>query len=187
MPHRDSIMSEARNLTLYNAAERMRRGTLTAEALTLSCLERIAERDGELRAWVHVDAEGAMERARLLDREAHEQRWHGPLHGIPVGIKDIIDVAGMDTRAGTEVYPARTAETDAEAVERLRKAGAVILGKTVTTPLAYLDPPPTANPWHPEHTPGGSSSGSAAAAIRPIETMASQASTGAARPRSPAP
>jgi aspartyl-tRNA(Asn)/glutamyl-tRNA(Gln) amidotransferase subunit A len=110
-----------------------------------------------------LDREGALNAARTLDREGREQRWQGPLHGIPVGVKDIIDVQGMDTRGGCEAYPPHHAEADAEVVHRLRQAGAVILGKTVTTALAYLDPPVTTNPWNPAHTPGGSSSGSAAA------------------------
>lgn len=155
-------MTEPRELSVYHAGELMRRGELSAEALTRSCLERIAARDPGLRAWVHVDAEGALEAARGLDDEARRLRWQGPLHGIPVGIKDIIDVKGMWTRGGTEAYPARLCDADAAAVARLRTAGAVVLGKTVTTPLAYIDPAETRNPWHPEHTPGGSSSGSAA-------------------------
>ena len=158
-----NTQSEPRNLTVYRAAEKLRRGELTAEALATSCMERIQARDEELQAWVHVDVDGALKAARHLDREAREQRWHGPLHGIPVGIKDIIDVEGLETRGGTDAYPARTAEADAESVDRLRKAGAIVLGKTVTTPLAYLDASPTHNPWNLAHTPGGSSSGSAAA------------------------
>jgi aspartyl-tRNA(Asn)/glutamyl-tRNA(Gln) amidotransferase subunit A len=156
-------MTEPRELTIVQAAERLRRGELSAEALTLSCLARIEAREPRVGAWVCVERKGALRAAQQLDREAREQRWQGPLHGIPVGIKDIIDVAGMETRGGTEAYPARLAEIDAAAVERLRKAGAIVLGKTVTTALAYLDPPATRNPWNGEHTPGGSSSGSAAA------------------------
>ena len=171
-------MSEPRELTIYQAAERLRRGELSAEALAQSCLERIEARDPRVRAWVYVDREGALAAARTLDREAREQRWQGPLHGIPVGVKDIIDVEGMETRGGTEAYPPRSAGADAEAVHRLRQAGAVILGKTVTTALAYLDPPVTTNPWNAAHTPGGSSSGSAAAVADRMCTCALGTQTG---------
>jgi aspartyl-tRNA(Asn)/glutamyl-tRNA(Gln) amidotransferase subunit A len=156
-------MTEPRELTIVQAAQGLRRGELSAEQLTRSCLERIEAREPALRAWVHVDGEGALAAAYQLDREAREQRWQGPLHGIPLAIKDIIDVAGMETRGGTDAFPMRKPEQDADAVERLRKAGAILLGKTVTTPMAYLDPPPTVNPWNAAHTPGGSSSGSAVA------------------------
>ena len=101
--------------------------------------------------------------ADALDREAAEGRWRGPLHGIPIGIKDIIDVAGLPTRAGSPLRAEHVAAADAPLVARLRAAGAVILGKTVTVEFACFDPSPTRNPWNAAHTPGGSSSGSAAA------------------------
>src|SRR5262249_41143798 len=95
--------------------------------------------------------------------ELRTGRDRGPLHGIPIGIKDIIDVRGLPTACGAKRWVDRIAEDDAELVERVREAGAVIMGKTVTTPYACIDPPLTRNPWNPERTPGGSSSGSAAA------------------------
>lgn len=155
-------MTDPRELTIYRAAELMRRGELTAETLTTSCLARIGDRDPDIRAWVMVATDEALEQARHQDRAAREQRWQGPLHGIPFGIKDIIDVKGWPTRGGSEAYDPITPDIDAAPVELLRRAGAVFLGKTVTTAMAYLDPPPTRNPWNHSHTPGGSSSGSAA-------------------------
>jgi aspartyl-tRNA(Asn)/glutamyl-tRNA(Gln) amidotransferase subunit A len=141
----------------------MHAGRLTAVGLLQSCLARIRERDGVVRAWVEVEEGSALEDARRCDLEARRGCRRGPLHGIPVGVKDIIHVRGMWTRAGTPVYPACRAEADAPVVARLRQAGAIILGKTHTTPFANNDPAETRNPWNPEHTPGGSSSGSAAA------------------------
>src|SRR5512146_336997 len=156
-------MREPRTLTIGEEVAGMRAGELTAERLVASCLDRIRSRDGEIRAWVEVYAEAALAEARNCDREANAGVWRGPLHGIPIGVKDIIDVGGMWTRAGTSVYPAHVADADAPAVARLRRAGAIFLGKTETTPFANNDPTVTRNPWNPEHTPGGSSSGSAAA------------------------
>ena len=156
-------MREPRTLSLGEAAAGMRAGSLTAEGLVASCLDRIRARDGVIRAWVEVNAEAALAEARACDREAGRAQWRGPLHGIPVGVKDIIHVRGMWTRAGTSVYPAHVADADAPVIDRLRRAGAIVLGKTETTPFANNDPTVTRNPWNPEHTPGGSSSGSAAA------------------------
>jgi aspartyl-tRNA(Asn)/glutamyl-tRNA(Gln) amidotransferase subunit A len=156
-------MSEPRELTIADAANRMRKGELKAEKLVASCLERIHQRDGEVRAWVEVYEAQALEEARGCDADFRAGRWRGELHGIPVGVKDIIDVKGMWTRAGCSVYPARVAEADAPAVKRIRDAGAVILGKTETTAFANNDPAVTRNPWNTGHTPGGSSSGSGAA------------------------
>ena len=108
-------------------------------------------------------ARGRWAEARELDRDSRKGQDRGPLHGIPFGIKDIIDVAGLPTAAGARAWAEGPAEEDAEIVARLRDAGAVILGKTVTTPYAWVDPPPTRNPWDLGRTPGGSSSGSAVA------------------------
>ena len=156
-------MSEPRDLTIADAMGRMRRGELKAEDLVASCLERIHRRDGAVRAWVEVYEAQALEEARGCDAGFRAGRWRGDLHGIPVGVKDIIDVEGMWTRAGCSVYPPRAAESDAPAVKRIRDAGAVILGKTETTAFANNDPAVTCNPWNTGHTPGGSSSGSGAA------------------------
>ncbi len=156
-------MAEPRDLSLFHAGELMRKGQLSAEGLVLSCLERIEARQPEIRAWVTLDAEGALEAARRMDREARARRWRGPLHGIPLGIKDIFDVKGMETKAGSEAYEGGIAERDADSVARLREAGAIFLGKTVTTEFAHRHPSATRNPWNTAHTPGGSSSGTGAA------------------------
>jgi aspartyl-tRNA(Asn)/glutamyl-tRNA(Gln) amidotransferase subunit A len=139
------------------------REPISAAALLEACLDRIDRFDSQVSAWVMVDREGARETARALDDELKEGHCRGPLHGIPVGIKDIVDVAGWPTKAGSPLRENHRAERDAEIVARLRSAGAIILGKTVTTQFASFDPPATRNPWSLDRTPGGSSSGSAAA------------------------
>ena len=141
----------------------MKRGALSARELVESCLERIQARENTIHAWVEVYEKEATDAAEQCDREFRNGNWLGDLHGVPIGVKDIIDAKGMWTRAGCEVYPARISTSDAEGVKRLRSAGAIILGKTETTPFANSDPTITCNPWNPEHTPGGSSSGSGAA------------------------
>ena len=139
------------------------RRELTAEALVEATLARIADMDDVLRAWVTVDEGGALAQARALDAAMASGRVIGPLHGVPVGVKDIIDVAGLPTTCGAAAFAHRHPDRDATLVARLRAAGAVIVGKTVATEFAYKDPAPTLNPWSADHTPGGSSSGSAAA------------------------
>lgn len=156
-------MPEPRELTIREAGECMKAGELTAERLLESCLERIRPREGVIHAWVEVYEKEALEEARRCDRELQAGSPRGPLHGIPIGVKDIIDVEGQYTRCGTPLYPARIPNEDAPVIARLRKAGAIFLGKTETTPFANSDPTITRNPWNPDHTPGGSSSGSGAA------------------------
>ena len=141
------------------AAAEIRAGRLTAEALVEACLERIAAREPEIQAWVHCDAEQALAQARALDR----QPTRGVLHGVPIGVKDIIDTFDMPTRHGSPIYRDNRPDADAACVTLCRNAGMVILGKTVTTEFANRHPGPTVNPHDPAHTPGGSSSGSAAA------------------------
>lgn len=130
-----------------------------------SLLDRIDKVEGAVQAWISIDRSGALRQAERCRDELRSGRRLGPLHGIPVAIKDVIDVAGWPTRAGSRsratIAPARR---DGECVSALRTAGAIILGKTHTTEYAYFDgPPPTRNPWNLGHTPGGSSAGSAAA------------------------
>jgi Asp-tRNA(Asn)/Glu-tRNA(Gln) amidotransferase A subunit family amidase len=148
--------------TIAGVGPALREGRLTCGQLLEGCLARIDQREPEVRAWVLLDRDGARAQAAERDAERASGRWRGPLHGIPVGIKDIIDVAGQPTAAGSRLWVDH-ATADAEVVARLRAAGAVILGKTVTTAYAAFDPPVTANPWANDRTPGGSSSGSAAA------------------------
>jgi Asp-tRNA(Asn)/Glu-tRNA(Gln) amidotransferase A subunit family amidase len=136
---------------------------MTCVEVLEKCFERIEEWEPRVKAWVRIDREGALDQARDLDDELAAGKDWGPLHGIPFGIKDMIDVKGLPTAAGFRLWADRIAAEDAELVKMLREAGAVILGKTVTTQFAWIDPPPTRNPWNLERTPGGSSSGSAAA------------------------
>lgn len=149
--------------SIAKAAHKMREGGLRPSDLVQHCLTRIEQLEAEVRAWVMVDAEGARHEAARLDELQRQGDWLGPLHGIPVGIKDIIDVAGWPTKCGSRLRENHVAQKDAPVVASLRKSGAILLGKTVTTEWACFDPPPTRNPWNLEHTPGGSSSGSAAA------------------------
>jgi Asp-tRNA(Asn)/Glu-tRNA(Gln) amidotransferase A subunit family amidase len=149
--------------SIAKAAHQIREGLLRPSDLVEHCLARIVELEPQVRAWVHVDADGARREAARQDELRQDGEWAGPLHGIPVGIKDIIDVAGWPTKCGSPLREGHVAERDAAVVTSLRKAGAIILGKTVTTEWACFDPPPTRNPWNLDRTPGGSSSGSAAA------------------------
>ena len=144
--------------------EEMRHGRLSSEALITRCLERIAEVEPHVQAWRVVDSDRVLEDARALDREAAEGRFRGPLHGLPVAIKDVMDVQGLPTRCNSPARQDRAPATaDAEVVTALRAAGALVLGKAHTTEYAFFDPSPARNPHHTAHTPGGSSSGSAAA------------------------
>ncbi len=143
-------------------AERLAKGLVTAEAVTASCLERAAQQEPTLKAFVHLDAERALAQARALDDRRRHGLPGGPLFGLPVGVKDIIDTADQPTQWGTPLYRGRQPRQDATIVRRLRAAGAVILGKTVTTEFAFMHPGATVNPHDVKRTPGGSSSGSAA-------------------------
>jgi Asp-tRNA(Asn)/Glu-tRNA(Gln) amidotransferase A subunit family amidase len=149
--------------TLQAAAELICDGQVEPLELVEGCLARIEELDPDIHAWVEIDAHGARESALKSGELLRTSGWLGPLHGIPIGIKDIIDVAGMPTRAGSPLREQHLAERDAPIVSRLRELGAIVLGKTVTTQFACFDPASTVNPHNHERTPGGSSSGSAAA------------------------
>ncbi len=150
------------DLTVTEAASKIAAGDLVVEHLVKSCLERIDALEGEIKAWALIDREGAMEAAYRLDHELRQGRRRGPLHGIPVGIKDNIYTAGLRTQTGSPIWSDFVPSYDATPVARLKEAGAIILGKTHTTEFAYLAPAPTRNPWNHDHTPGGSSSGSGA-------------------------
>src|SRR3984957_905499 len=149
--------------TITAASELIRRDELTPSELLEQCLARIDRFEHRVRAWVYLDREGAREDAQRLTDELKKGQNRGPLHGIPIGIKDIIDVFDIPTGCGSKLWANSYARRDATVVERLRQAGAVIMGKTVTTAYASFDPSITRNPWNLERTPGGSSSGSAAA------------------------
>lgn len=150
-------------LDALSVAARLRDGEIAAEEYVAALLARIDEVEPTVQAWAYLDRRDALAQACELDERRAMGRPIGPLHGLAVGIKDIIDVRGMPTEDGTPLHAGRIATDDATLVTRLKEAGAVILGKTVTTELATYAPGKTRNPHNPEHTPGGSSSGSAAA------------------------
>ena len=165
--------------TIPEAAADLRAGRTTSRWLTEASLAAASALDGELSAFVAFDAEGALEAADAADAAIAAGRDLGPLMGVPVGIKDIVDVAGLPTRCGSPAYPATPAESDATLVRRLRRGGAVIVGKTTTHELAcgvYSEP--VSNPWDLSRIPGGSSGGSAAAVASGIVPMAVGSDTG---------
>jgi Asp-tRNA(Asn)/Glu-tRNA(Gln) amidotransferase A subunit family amidase len=151
-------MTELFRLSAVEAAQRIAAGSLTAEALTRACLDHIADREPEVGAWAHLDPDQALAEARARDQAT----VRGLLHGIPIGVKDIMDTADMPTAYGSRAYHGFRPRADAACVALAREAGAVVLGKTVTTEFAALSPGKTRNPHNTAHTPGGSSSGSAA-------------------------
>jgi Asp-tRNA(Asn)/Glu-tRNA(Gln) amidotransferase A subunit family amidase len=156
-------MAAMYELGAAEAARRIRAGTLSPSNLLAACLKRTDAVEPAVAAWVRLDRDAAARVAVQRDIEAREGRFMGPLHGVPVALKDIFDAAGVPTTAGAPAWATRTPAVDAPSVAALRGAGAVPMGKLATTPFAYLDPSVTRNPWNPEHTPGGSSSGPAAA------------------------
>jgi Asp-tRNA(Asn)/Glu-tRNA(Gln) amidotransferase A subunit family amidase len=149
--------------TAAQAATEIARGAVTAQDYTRACLDRIAEVEPEVQAFAHLDSDHAMGQAKILDERKAQGMPIGPLHGVPVAIKDIIDTRDFPTECGSPFLSGRRPYHDAHVVKRLREAGAVIIGKTVTTEFAYFHPGKTRNPHDTERTPGGSSSGSAAA------------------------
>jgi Asp-tRNA(Asn)/Glu-tRNA(Gln) amidotransferase A subunit family amidase len=151
------------SLSLTHAAADIREGRIASVDLVEDCLRRIDEVEPLVRAWAFLDREHALSQAKAADDQRKRGKATGPLHGVPIGIKDIFDTADYPTEFGSPLWEGRTPRRDAAAVARLRAAGAVIMGKTVTTEYAYYKPGKTRNPHDPERTPGGSSSGSAAA------------------------
>jgi Asp-tRNA(Asn)/Glu-tRNA(Gln) amidotransferase A subunit family amidase len=149
-------------LSASDAARAIAAGEITSEQLVEACLARTHAVEPQVQAWQYLDPEHALTQARARDLDHKEGRPGGPLHGVPVGIKDIIDTVDMPTEDGTVLHAGRTPDRDATVVAMLRAAGAVIMGKTVTTECANAEPGKTRNPHNPERTPGGSSSGSAA-------------------------
>jgi len=161
-------------LSAAEAARRIESRELSAEALAAACFERIAERDDAVRAWAFIHARQTLAEARELDRMPRKSR----LHGVPFGIKDIIDTENLPTEYGSPIYSGHRPGADAACVALLRRAGCLILGKTVTTEFANNHPSPTRNPHDPAHTPGGSSSGSAAAVADCMVPLALGTQTG---------
>ena len=150
-------------LSATKAIAQLRNGEITSEDLVQACLERIDQVDGEIEAWAYLNPDYALDQARLLDSKRQAGDAVGPLHGIPVGVKDIFDTETMPTENGTVLDSGRQPMNDCRVISLLEEAGAVIMGKTVSTELAVYGPGKTKNPHNPKHTPGGSSSGSAAA------------------------
>ena len=157
------IMNDLYPMSLVEAVRRLSSGEVSSEAYTRSLFARIDQLEPQVRAWQLLDRGRALEAAREADRRLQAGRMPGALHGVPVGVKDIIEVRGMVTGMGSPIYQHYVPEMNAEVVDRLHAAGAIVLGKTVTTEFAFLVPNKTRNPWNNAHTPGGSSSGSAAA------------------------
>ncbi len=146
-------------MSLTTATKEIAIGALTARALAQAQLARIAATDPTIEAWAHLDPEYVKRMAQRCDAAKDA----GPLRGIGIGVKDIIHTADLPTQMGTSIFAGHQPRDDAECIVRLQRAGGYVFGKTVTTALAFLDPGKTHNPWNPAHTPGGSSSGSAAA------------------------
>ena len=167
-------MSEPNTMTATELATRIDAGALTAEAVIRSHLDRIDARDADVLAWTHLARDAALERAKVLDRGPRQ----GLLHGIPFGVKDIIDSYDQPTGYGSPIYKKHQPLADAATVALPRAAGAILLGKTVTTEFANRTPGKTKNPHNPAHTPGGSSSGSAAAVADFQVTLATGTQTG---------
>ena len=164
-------------LSATEAARRIRDGELTSEELVQSCLERIDALEDTVGAWTYLDRDHALAQAKAAHERRRSGESLGPLHGVPGGVKDIYDTADMPTENGTVLQAGRRPREDATAVALLRQAGAVILGKTVTTELAVFAPGKTRNPHNPGHTPGGSSSGSAAAVAAGMVPLATGSQT----------
>jgi amidase len=162
-------------LTATEILALMAAGQAKSEDWVGACLERIAQREPHLGAWAHIDPEQALAAARRRDAAGDHR---GPLHGVPIAIKDVIDTADMPTQMGSPIYAGHQPKVDASVVAMLRAAGAVILGKTVTAEFAGMAPAATLNPHNPAHTPGGSSSGSGAAVADHMVPIAFGTQTG---------
>lgn len=152
-------ISNLNELSAVDLAAAVARRETTSEAIVRACLDRIADRESEVEAWAHVNPDAALAEARAVDAAGPA----GPLFGLPVGFKDVIDTADIPTAYGSDIYPGFQPDVDAACVALIRNAGGVVFGKTVTTEFAFVNPNKTRNPHNPAHTPGGSSSGSAAA------------------------
>src|SRR5215475_6508041 len=167
-------MAVLNTLTATELAHRIDAGAATAEAIVRDHLDRIVERDADVLAWSHLARDAALERARVLDRGPRQ----GLLHGIPLGVKDIIDSFDQRTTYGSPIYKTHQPLADAATVALAKAEVAILLGKTVTTEFANRHPGVTMNPHNPAHTPGGSSSGSAAAVADFQATLATGTQTG---------
>lgn len=175
-------MGKLNHLSAVDAATGIAAGDFTAEDLMADCLARVSERDSDVEAWAYLDPDFAMRQARNADATGKVARARGeklaPLHGVPIGIKDVIDTEDMPTENGSKAFAGRQPTQDATSVAALRAAGAVIMGKTVTTELANILPSKTKSPHNLNHSPGGSSSGSGAGVADHQVTLALGTQTG---------
>ena len=167
-------MPRLNELSAVDAAAGIAAGRITSEQMIRACLDRIAEREGEVRAWAYLSPDQAIAEARARDRAPRR----GLLHGVPIAVKDVIETADMPTEYGTPIYKGNRPACDAVCVSAARLEGAVVLGKTVSTELANIHPAATRNPRNLGHTPGGSSSGSAAAVADSMVPLALGTQTG---------
>jgi Asp-tRNA(Asn)/Glu-tRNA(Gln) amidotransferase A subunit family amidase len=172
-------------LSAVEMVQSLKKGEITSEELVKSYIEQIKKKEKEVEAWEFFDQELVLAQAKKLD-ELHQSGKHGDLHGIPVGIKDIFDTENMPTIDGTEIHKKNPSWNDCTVVSKLKQAGAIIMGKTVTAELAYYSPGKTKNPHDTTRTPGGSSSGSAAAVASHMVPLAvgSQTNGSVIRPAS---
>ena len=179
-------VKDLHRLGACEAARMIREGAVTSVEVVQACLTRVREVDGQVQAWTFLDPEYALAQARAADEYRMSGQTIGALHGVPVGLKDIIDTADMPTENGSVLHAGRTPSRDASVVSLLRAAGAIIMGKTVTTEFATRTPGKTRNPHNSGHTPGGSSSGSAAAVAAAMVPLAlgSQTTGSTIRPAS---
>ena len=156
-------MTDVFRVGLREAARSIAEGRFSSADYTRSCLQRIWLMEDQVQAWQWLDHERAMGLAELADRSKNERQAVGLLRGLPLGIKDIFDTRGIPTELGSPLFKGNVPQASAQVVEKLEQAGGFVMGKTVTAEFAFLAPGKTRNPWNPAHTPGGSSSGSAAA------------------------
>ena len=155
-------MGDLNKLSAFEAVNGIKNKEFTSEELIVDCIERLEEREPYVRAWAHFDTDHALAEAKKADQRQKEGKKLGLLHGIPIGIKDVIDAKGMPGEHGSPIFANRVPKKDAECVTQLINAGAIIMGKTVTTEMANLAPSKTRNPHDLKRSPGGSSSGSGA-------------------------
>src|SRR2546427_4175993 len=171
-------LSRPHTLSASDAAQAIARGLVSSVELVQACLAHVKTVDPVVQAWTFLDPDYALQQARAADQLRLSGASVGPLHGVPVGLKDIIDTADMPTENGSVLHAGRTPSRDAAVASMLRAAGAIIMGKTVTTEFATRTPGKTRNPHDPGHTPGGSSSGSAAAVAAGMVPLALGSQTG---------
>ena len=171
-------MAEPFALGVSQAADQIAAGSLSPVSLAQSLLNRIEALDPVLEAWATIDREDVLSAAKQRELDLEQVGPKGPIHGVPVGLKDIFYTEGMLTAAGSRVFSGFVPDYDATCVTRIKEAGGVVLGKAVTTEFAMADPSPTKNPWNPSHTPGGSSSGSSVAVATQMCAAALGSQTG---------